>query len=407
MAWHYPGARVFMPCQILATQSLKTARCIVFSMQMDNLVFAYLLRELSPLLEGAYVNKVSEISSGTLKFKLHTRQGSKDLIITPQSLFISNYLVAARHGKTNFAVALKKELYNKRIVGIEQHELDRVICLKMLEHTIVLEFIGEGNKILLGKDGKALSCERNEKWADRETRKGVPYRFPRQQGINPAGLTVHVLHGIFENSGKDTLRAMVSGINVSPQIAEEALFRLGMEKSAPAVSLNDTQAKKILEQLDHFYSLKEKPFPCAYRDFIFPFRLLHLKEEPRQALSFISLLDEEFSKGVHLPKAQFQKGGQKKKDRAASHEFMQKQQEQAREKFDSQMQENLRRGELIYQHYMQIEELQKAVLAAIKKGLTEKQIMEKISGAAVSGSIAAKLLKKVDVRARKMELELE
>ncbi len=373
---------------------------------MDSLALAYLVQELRPMLEGAYVNKVSEIQSGTLKLKLHTKQGSKDLIITPNSLFISNYSVAGRHGKTNFAVALKKELYNKRIVGIEQHGLDRVVCIKMLGHTIVLEFIGEGNKILLGKDGRPLSCERNEKWADRETKKGVPYRFPRQQGISPSALTISILHGIFKGSGKDIFRTIASGINVSPAIAEELLFRLGIEKSAHASSLNDTQAKKILWQLGHFYSLKEKPVPCAYAGFMFPFRLLHLKEEPRQAPSLTALLDEAFSKGAHLPPAQLRKGGQKKKDRAASHEFMQRQQEQAREKFGALAQENLRKGGLIYQHYAQLEGLQKAVLQAIRKGLGENEIMQKISEEAGRGNRAAALLKRVDVKGKKIEVEL-
>src|SRR3989344_8716005 len=104
------------------------------TMLADNLSLAYHLEEIRPFLEGAYINKVSELSSSFLKIKLHSKSGSKDLIISQNSFFISEYSFPARHGKTNFAVALKKELYNRKIVGIKLHDFDRVIEIKMLEH---------------------------------------------------------------------------------------------------------------------------------------------------------------------------------------------------------------------------------------------------------------------------------
>ncbi len=376
-------------------------------MQLDNLTLACLVQELRPLLEGAYVNKVSEIKSGTLKIKLHTKRGSKDIIITPSSIFATNYSVAARHGKTNFAVALKKELYNKRIVGIEQHEMDRVVAIKFLEHTLVLEFIGDGNKVLAGKDGIALACERNEKWADRETRKGVPYKFPKQQGANPATIDAAALGAIFKNSKRDAFREFLGSVNVSPLIAEEIFLGAGILKSAPASSLGPKELEALCSQAGFFYSLKKPAAPSAYKGFIFPFPLQHLKETPVQGTSLNSMLDEQFAAAFGEPEKEIaKKGKQPKKDRAASHEFMQKQQEESRKKFEAKAQENQRRGELIYENYTQIEELQKAVLAAISKGLKEKQIMEKIEGAAQKGNSAARLLKKVDVGARKIEVEL-
>ena len=83
-------------------------------MKLDNLSLAFLIEELKPILEGAYINKAAGLSRGVLKLKLHTKQGSKDLIICPDRLFITNYSMAAGHGKTNFEVAMKKSLYNRR-----------------------------------------------------------------------------------------------------------------------------------------------------------------------------------------------------------------------------------------------------------------------------------------------------
>ncbi|MDP3762471.1 MAG: hypothetical protein Q8Q97_00150, partial [bacterium] len=178
-------------------------------------------------------------------------------------------------------------------------------------------------------------------------------------------------------------------------------------KSAPANSLGQKELEALCSKARFFYSLNQSAAPAAYKGFIFPFFLQHLKEAPVPGTSLNSMLDEQFAAAIGEPEKEVAaKGKQPKKDRAASHEFMQKQQEESRKKFESKAQENQRRGELIYENYTQIEELQKAVLQAISKGLKEKQIMEKIEGAAQMGNAAAKLLKKVDVGARKIEVEL-
>lgn len=374
-------------------------------MELDNLSLAYLLQELRPFLEGAYVNKVSEIRNGFLKLKLHTKQGSNDLIITPNALFITRYSIPARHGKTNFAVALKKELYNKRIVAVEQHDSDRVVEIKFLQHTLVLEFIGAGNKILVGKNGKVIACERNEKWSDRETRKGSEYMFPKAQGINPAKVTVLQLRNAFKSSNKDVIRALLSTLNIQPILGEEVLLRAGMQKSLPANSLNDTHIKKIVEALDDFYSLHEKPSPVAYNDFVCPFRFHGLKEEPKQVGSINSFLEELIARQLSSPH-EAPKKTEARKSRESSHEFMQRQQEDAGKRFMVEVQENQKKAELIYQHYNEIEELRNAVLSGLRSGLSEKQTMERISGEARKGNRAAAMLKRIDAKKRAIEVEL-
>ena len=199
-------------------------------MLLDNLTLAYLVKELKPILKGAYVNKVSELKNAHQKIKLHTKQGSKDLILTPNELFLTNYSLQARHTKSSFAVALKKELYNKKIVDLQQHEFDRVITINFLEHSLILELLGQGNKILVDSKGKIIACQKNERWADRTTKKGEQYVFPKPRGINPLKLTQQNLKKAFEESKKDVIRSLVGFVNVSPIVAEEILFRAKRKK---------------------------------------------------------------------------------------------------------------------------------------------------------------------------------
>ncbi|VVB99812.1 Uncharacterised protein [uncultured archaeon] len=383
-------------------------------MQPDNLAICRLLAELKPLLEGAYVNNASEIGKGVLKLKLHTKQGSKDLIITQWSAFITKYSIAASPKKTNFTAALKKELYNRRIMSIEQHGLDRVLEMKFSDKELVLEFIGDGNKILAAR-GETIACERNEDWADRKTRRGFPYSFPKAKGINPAKITPEELGRAFSASKKDAVRELLSCANVSPQIAEEALHRAGIQKSAPANSVPESGLSALADALAKIFSEASEANGKAflYNNFSPAFAspvILHgVNAEPASFDSMGFLLCEEFAKEFSsLPRAEETAKGQKpKKDLAGSLEMMRSKQQESIKKFESLALESTKKAELIYSHYAEIEELRKAVLAGIQSGAGEKQITERLSGAVSRGNKAAKLLRKVDMKKREIEVELE
>lgn len=374
-------------------------------MQLDNLSIAYLVREVAPLFEGAFVNNVSETEGRRIKVKLHTKQGSKGLIIAGNAFFITKYSLQARHGKSNFPVALKKELYNKRIVSIEQHDLDRVVSIRFLEHTLVLELLGEGNQILLNKQGKILSCARNEEWADRKIRKGETYAFPRHHQ-NPATLTVARLRKAFSESDKDGIRALLSTANISPLVAEELFFRQKIGKAKPARDFNDTEIGKLVSGLHGLYSPESAEYaPVAYKNFVFPFRLGHLNEEPVPIASLNDCLDEALASAGARPKEETARL-EASHERSSKLEHVRSQQGAARRKFEQQVSENTRKGELIYGHYNEIDALRKAALEGIEKGLPEKKILEAFQLEAAKGNKAASLLKSLDVKKKTIELEL-
>lgn len=376
-------------------------------MQSDNLTIAYLVLELRPFLEGSFVNKVSEISSGTLKLKLHTKQGSKGLIISGNDFFLANFSAHARHGKTNFAVALKKELYNKRIIGIEQHSLDRVVEIRLLEHSLVLELMGEGNQILVGKDGKIISCARNEEWSDRKTRKGEPYAFPRAKGLNPVEIGGKELADAFSRSERQAIQALVSSVNISPLVAEEVFHSLKIAKSAKASGIAASDVVRIADKVKEFYTVApEKLNPVAYRGFCYPFMLSHLSDNPVGIPSLNSFISDSLStEVVSGPVVKEQKS--ESREKVSKLEFQRLRQAEARKKFIAVAEENQRKGEAIYRHYSEIEELSSAITQGVKKGFSEKEILSRISGQAKKGSRAALLLRRIDLKGRKFEIEVD
>jgi len=376
-------------------------------MLLDNLSLAFLVRELNPLLENAFVNKVSQLEKGVLKIKLHTKQGSKDLILAPNAFYISSYSMPATHKKSNFTASLRKELYNKRITAIEQHDFDRVVALKFLEHSLVLELLGEGNAALLDSKGKIISCLKNESWSDREIRKGSQYKFPHARGLNPLEISAEKLSGIFSSSEKDAVRTLISALNISPLAAEEILFALKIDKGLKASALTEKDFARIAEKVKDFYSAEKSSASgaFAYKDFVYPFKLKHLTEQPVPAESINSFLDEALSEKVSKTKAKDLEESNAE-EKISRLEFHKKQQGEARKKFEAQAEENKKKAELIYENFSALEGLRKAVLSGAGKGLSEKEIMYKIGSAASKGNKTAKLLKSVDLKKKVFEAEL-
>ncbi len=373
---------------------------------LDNLTLAYLILELKFFLEEAYINKVSEIKQGVLKIKIHSKNGSKDLILTPNSPYLSNYSIQARHGKSNFAISLKKELYNKKIRTIEQYEFDRVCVIKLIEHLLVLELMGEGNMILLNEEGTIISCLKNESWTDRTTKKGEKYQFPKARAQNPLKYDKKSIIDAFKESKKDSIRTLISNLSISPLAAEEVFYKTKIDKKKPAVELKETELSKILEETKKLYTINEKNLkPVKYKEFVYPFKLNHLEETPEKIDSISAYIDEQLSKDASVSKHLLKEENQSK-EKLSGLEFQKKQQEEARKKFEKGIEENKKKAEVIYEHYSELEELKNAVLIAMKKGLKEKEIMYTFSSAASKGNKTAGLIKKIDLSRKKIEVEL-
>jgi len=371
----------------------------------DNLSLAYQLLELKPFLENSFVNKVSELKKGFIKIKLHTKEGSKDLILAPNSLFISQYSLQARHGKSNFAHSLKEQLYNKKITGIEQHEFDRVVTIKLLEHSLVLELLGEGNKILLGNTGKIISSEKNEEWSDRTIKKSETYSYPKPKGISPLEISAKELEKIFSESEKNAIKTLVNAVNAPPLACEEIFFRAKINKDKKAKEISKKELEKILALLKELCTVTEKNLkPVFYSDFAYPFELEHLSGA-KKIPSLNAFIDETISS--LLSKNETEKETEQKDDSISRLEFHAKQQNEAGKKFEKQIEENNQKAELLYKHFSELEELRTVIRDAVKKGYKEKEIMYKISSAAQKGNKAAKLLTSVDLAEKRFSAELD
>jgi predicted ribosome quality control (RQC) complex YloA/Tae2 family protein len=147
-------------------------------MEVTNLTLAYLVEELKPVLEGSFIKKVQEVSKNVFKFRLHSSKGTKELIVLPNCLYLTDFQFTAPKTPHGYSLYLRKHLEKQKVLGIRQHFFDRIVFLELSDFIMVFEFFGDGNIVLLNKENDILMPLHREKWKDRSVKKNIQYELP-------------------------------------------------------------------------------------------------------------------------------------------------------------------------------------------------------------------------------------
>lgn len=377
-------------------------------LQITNLTLSYLLSEIAPVVEGGFINKVQSLDKGIYRFRIHTKQGSKDLIANPTCIYLTQYKLQAPQRSHGFADFLKKHLYNKKILSLTQHNLDRVAVIEFHDYFLIFEFFSHSNIILTDKEMKILSALKREEWKDRIIAKNQIYKFPASKGINPQEITREQLIELYKESKKDAVRTLVSGLNIAPEFAEEALLRAGIEKSKEAANLTKTAIEKLHKEVKSIHKppLKTTLNPVLINSrTLLPFKLKVLADEDtKQVDSLLQTLDD------HYTTALLEKGlGEAKKEHSkkeSKENFSLNQQIQAREKFTTAIENNKKAAEAIYANFPAFEKLTQYANSLLKQKLSEKEIMYKLDKFTKEEPLIIGVSAKIDVKNRKLIVEL-
>lgn len=351
-------------------------------MQIPNISLAYQLAELKPVVEGSVLRKVQELENKWLKLKLQTRQGTKDLIAAPDTVFLTSYLMPAKQMTSGYGAFLRKQLSNKRIVSLEQHGLDRIVVMGFEGFFLIFELFAKGNVVLTDDKMKILSAFRKEQWKDRTLRKGFPYNFPSSKGINPVELKEKHLKKAFAKSDLKLVTALIREVNIAPIFAEAACSNAGIEKETPAGKLSGKQAKALAETINKLYRIsqgKEQAILVKKEDkeMLLPFPLnlpgtRILQRFPKVNEAIDTLYSKQFNEAKTMPA---RKALDRKK--AELRRSMQRQ-EESLEALKQSIETNTQKAELIYENYGKLFELLQAAKPAFDKNLPEKEVMYKL-----------------------------
>lgn len=307
-------------------------------------------------LVNSYIDKIYQPSKDELFIKINTK-GGKKVVYIKVGRFIC---ISERERKSEelkpFAMLLRKYIRNGRIEKIEQLGFDRIVLMKIRkesEYNLIIELFGDGNVILL-KENEIVQPLFSQTWAHRVLRKGVQYTAPPSS--NPLALTFEEFGRVLRKSERDLVRTLAVDINLGGLYAEEICLISKVDKHASTSELNDEKTFLIFKSLQRLVELLKTPKPCIVYDDerkidVLPFPLkIYGSKNLKEFKSFNDALDEFFI-DVKEIKPSVTESIIERYERQAE------QQRTAIKKFESEIEENRSKGEFIYTHYAEIEEI--------------------------------------------------
>ena len=253
-----------------------------------------------------------------------------------------------------FVMSLRKHLSGARLQAVEQISLDRVVRLVFVrglddEHVfhLVFELLVPGNALLVdATTNKILSVLSHQQYKDRVVRPGAEYVFPPA----PDDLTKDddfLVQAALKNRMDSLVKSLAVSFSLGGYYAELVCSRASLDKEKKDFDQKDLrtalkEARKLLE---------EKPTPAVVDAKIIPFS---------QDQKFSSLSQAIDSVIVDEAPATFEKKPKKPKKTIKEMQLIQK------KGFEVASDENQRKGELVYEHYQEIQE----ALDSLKKGAT-------------------------------------
>lgn len=240
---------------------------------MTNLEIPLATREINEL-AGARFSKFYEIRENLFLLKI----GGKQLLCElPLRLHFTKYALAAPQTPSGFAMLMRKHLEGQRLLGAEQHGLDRIAVLRFERNALVFELFSHGNAVLLDSENTVLAAYRSEEWKDRKVRRGERYAFPAETKADPRELSTERIAAILSASKKPLITALCSAINLAPVYLEEICGRAGVDLKKSAAAASADEAARIARESAGF--LAQEPMPAVhYRDGVADFSAFPLRK---------------------------------------------------------------------------------------------------------------------------------
>ncbi|MDO8628840.1 MAG: ribosome rescue protein RqcH [Nanoarchaeota archaeon] len=191
----------------------------------------YLARELQ-VLEGAYYEKTRQTGPKEITFTVHkSGLGKQYLIIRPGEVVYLSSDKQAGETPTGFTNYLNKHLDQTRITKIEQHGFERILEITFSnEKKLIIELLTKGNFLILDNN-KIMACYEEHTWKDRTIKVGEMYKYPPLKN-DPFTMDDETFINIIKNSDKEFIKTLATDLGLSGKYAEELCERAEINKNA-------------------------------------------------------------------------------------------------------------------------------------------------------------------------------
>ncbi|MDD1712046.1 MAG: NFACT family protein [Methanoregulaceae archaeon] len=250
-----------------------------------------------------------------------------------------------------FAMLLRKHLSGGKVLDIWQQGIQRILVIDVgkrdLVYHLVIELFDVGNIVLCEGDFTIIKPLSHHRFKDREVVPGAIYRFST---ADPAIWTEDEFSAFLARDDREIVKALAVGAMFGGLYAEYLCRDAGIDKDTPASRVDPVVVYGAVNRL--LERAVQERHPVLFRDACLPFPL----EVGGSAPGLYPTFNEALS--AYYPSRSTAVAKQEKKATALTKEqVIQRQQEQAIEKFARKCQQNERIVEAIYEHYPLVEDV--------------------------------------------------
>jgi predicted ribosome quality control (RQC) complex YloA/Tae2 family protein len=363
---------------------MKDLSCLDISKIVEELKF----------LEGGKIEQIYMPDKKELILQIYQKDLKKQLlrISVPSYIYLTEFKPETDM-PPGFCVFLRKKIKKSKIESIEQIPDERIIKIKFsfseMSFYMYIELFLKGNVILCDENNKILSPMENQNWTDRTIRGGIDYILPQKE--------IKELNSDLE---KPIGKFIATDMNLGGLYSNEILKRTKIDKNLD--KLSKLQLDKLNKEINLLKKIKPKGFVYKLDDnveAISPFDLKYFEDEKYSKEEFESFNIALNTILSHSQKEKIKEVKSKTQD-VKKNKFEKIIESQTKNLNDAnkKIEENTKKGELIYSNYNLIKEIIETINNA-RKTHSWKEIEAKLKD--------HKIIKKIDSKTGKISLELE
>lgn len=321
---------------------------------ISGLTIRRLVEELEKEIKEKYLDKVQQVGKNTFKFKI--TPGPIDLLIEPgKRINITRYRIKAPSKPSQAAMIMRKQLSNQKIEEIEQLNFDRVVKITFTTgKKLLIELFGRGNIVITDEEDKITYVYNPQEMKEREVKKDKKYQPPTLKTINPLQLTPEKFKKEIKKS-KNPFLMLTKRMGLGKTLTEEVYEKARLNENK---EFTDKDIEKLYKSLKEVINREKEP--VKQEGEIRPFPIKGKVEEKYKSIN--EAIDENY-----------EFTGKKKEDKKTKKELEKlknrlRNQKKAIKKFKDKVDENKKKGDLIYNNYGKISK----AIKLYKKGKEEE-----------------------------------
>jgi predicted ribosome quality control (RQC) complex YloA/Tae2 family protein len=370
------------------------------------------IKEVREKISDSRVNNIYQFSEKTILFKFHKIDKPPIRLVMEASrrIHLTVYAEESPLEPPSFCMTLRKYLRGAWVIGIEQHEFERIVIVsfktKLGLVRLILELFGDGNIILIGEKSEILQALYFKRMRDRNILRNEQFQFPPSSGKNPFKITVKELEEVLKAQGEvEVVRATARVLGVGGFYAEELLLRANVEKTKQCNDLPRNEIERIFSALqDLISSVSEDTLEPTiilnedggYVDVV-PFKLKRYEGLKTQTYgSFNEALDEFFLQVTAAEKALGNIEVEKLKQESDRLKRVIADQEKLINEDEQRSDRDKKIGDTIYAHFNEIQTFQDKLLKANITGKDWNTLIAEALSAKKQGKLPEAYLESFD-----------